>query len=204
MNTGQTRRGRRTRERLLDAAVRELVAHDGVMDLAAVTRRAGLSAGAPYRHFSSKSDLLVALVDAFYDEWEAVAYRPTFEEVSDDWWAREKERIRRTVQLHYDHPLGALIQQRLIGDAEAVRHQRLRADRQVRGAVKNVRRGQALGRVPADIDAELCGALLMGGVAQGLHSALAPAQRMCQERVVRALQRFMQRVLCIEDPEDCA
>ncbi len=198
MTLNRTERGRQTRRRLLEAATEELVAHDGVMDFAAVAERAGLSPGAPYRHFASKSDLLVALVDAFYDEWEALAYRPTFEEISDDWWVCERERIQRTVEFHYAHPLGALVQQRLIGDAEAVRHQRLRTDSQVRGAVKNVSRGQALGRVPRHIDAELCGALLMGGVSQALHSALARRRRLPRERVICELQGFMQRVLCIE------
>ncbi|MEM9187576.1 MAG: TetR/AcrR family transcriptional regulator [Myxococcota bacterium] len=199
MPIGQTSRGSRTRQRLLEAATEELVAHDGAVEFAAVALRAGVSAGAPYRHFSSKSDLLVALVDSFYDAWEALAYRPTFEEVSDDWWEREKERIRVTVEFHYRHPLGALIQQRLIGDAEAVRHQRLRSDRLVRGAVKNVARGKSLGRVPAHVDAEICGALLMGGVGQGLHGALSRGRKMSRNRVVRELQNFMQRVLCINE-----
>ena len=129
-----------------------------------------------------------------------MAYRPSFEEVSDDWWVREQERIRCTVDFHYDHPLGALMQQRLIGDAEAVRHQRLRSDRTVRGAARNVTRGQSLGRVPAHIDAELAGALLMGGVIQALHSALS-GEQMPRERVIQELQAFMRRVLCIADPE---
>jgi len=192
-------RGHQTRIRLLEAAVHELVAQDGAMELAAVAKRAGVSSGAPYRHFSSKSELLVALVDAFYDEWETLAYRPTFSEVSDDWWVREQERIRATVAYHYDHPLGALIQQRQVGDAQAVRRQRVRADRLVAGAVKNVARGQALGRVPTHIDAELCGALLMGGVGQALHLALTQSPRMPQERVVGGLQDFMARVLCLRE-----
>ena len=198
----QTARGRRTKERLLDAAVQELVAADGDMELAAVARRAGVSAGAPYRHFSSKSGLLVALVDAFYDAFEEVAYRPTFEEVSDDWWEREKERIRKTVVFHYTHPLGAIMQRSLIGDADAVRRQRLRSDHQVRGAVKNVARGQALGRVPAHVDPEMCGALLMGGVNQGLRSAMSSKRKVSRKRLTAELQRFMQRVLCIDDKEE--
>lgn len=198
MNAPQTTRGRRTRARLLDAAIEELATHDGVLELAAVASRAGVSAGAPYRHFASKSELLVALVDSFYDEWEQLAYRPTLEEVSDDWWEREQERIRLTVEFHYQHPLGALMQQRLIGDAEAVRHQRVRSDRLIRGAVKNVTRGKKLGRVPSHIDAEICGALLMGGVTQALHGALARDRKMSRKRVVRELRSFMQRVLCLE------
>ncbi|EDM75223.1 putative transcriptional regulator [Plesiocystis pacifica SIR-1] len=202
MPARQTQKGRQTRERLLQAAAEELLERDGAMDFASVARRAGVSAGAPYRHFASKSQLLVALVDVFYDEWEAVAYRPTFEEVSEDWWERERERIRRTVEFYYGHPLGALMQQRLLGDAEAVRHQRVRADRTVKGAVENVARGQALGRVPAHIDAEICGALLMGGVGQALHRALAGKRRMSRARVTRELQAFMQRALCIDELED--
>ncbi|MCA9566919.1 MAG: TetR/AcrR family transcriptional regulator [Myxococcales bacterium] len=198
MEAAPTPRGQRTRELLLSAAVEELVAHDGAMELADVARRAGVSAGAPYRHFASKSALLVALVDAFYDNWEAEAYHPTFEEVSDDWWVREKHRILCTVAFHYAHPLGAVMQQHLVADAEASRQQRVRTDRQIHGAVVNVARGQALGRVPAHIDAGLCGPLLMGGVNQALHSALA-GERMDPERVALQLQGFMGRVLCIED-----
>lgn len=197
-----TARGRQTRERLLAAATEELVANDGVMDFGTVARRAGVSAGAPYRHFASKSALLVALVDAFYDAWEAEAYRPTFDEVSADWWVREQERIRRTVAFNYAHPLGAVLQQHLIADGEASRQQRARTDRQVHGAIKNVRRGQALGRVPSHIDAAICGPLLMGGVNQALHSALAGDRRLGPDRVTRELQAFMGRVLCIGPPEE--
>ncbi|MCA9634018.1 MAG: hypothetical protein KC766_40500 [Myxococcales bacterium] len=94
---------------------------------------------------------------------------------------------------------GRRTRERLVGDAEAVRHQRIRTDNQVRGATKNVTRGQALGRVPPHIDAELCGALLMGGVSQALHSALRRRRKLPRERVIGELQRFMQRVLCIQD-----
>jgi AcrR family transcriptional regulator len=199
MTEKQTRRGSKTRERLLEATIQELVEQDGVVEFASVAARAGVSAGAPYRHFSSKSAMLVALVDDFYDDWEALAYRPTLDEVSEDWWEREKERIRLTVEYHYKHPLGALMQQRLLGDAEAVRHQRFRSDRLVHGAITNVRRGQDLGRVPEHIDAEVCGALLMGGVGQLLHSALGGEDRWSEERVARELQTFMRRVLCIQE-----
>lgn len=192
------KRGSQTRERLLQAAIEELIEQDGVVELAAVAKRAGVSPGAPYRHFSSKSDLLVALVDRFYDEWEAIAYRPTFEEISEDWWVCERERIRVTVDFYYSEPLGALMQQRLIGDAEAVRRQRLRAERLDAGAIKNVERGKSLGRVPAHIDAELCGPLLMGGVGQALHHALKQEPKLPKSRIIETLHTFMARVLCIE------
>ncbi|MEM9458855.1 MAG: TetR/AcrR family transcriptional regulator [Myxococcota bacterium] len=193
-----TPRGEATRRKLLDAALEELTLSGGEIEFAAVTRRAGTSAGLPYRYFKSKSMLIVALVDEFYDAWEAVAYRPTFREVSDDWWACEKVRIEKTVDFFYEHPLGPLIS-RLCGDAEVMGRMRQRVDAQVRGATKNLRRGQKLGRVPAHLDAPLCGALLMGGISLALAQAQAKTPPVRRGRLVCELQQFMRRVLCIEE-----
>ena len=49
------------RQQILDSAREELVQGDGVLELAAVTRRAGLSTGAVYHHFGSKLGLLAAI-----------------------------------------------------------------------------------------------------------------------------------------------
>ena len=59
-------------------------------------------------------------------------------------------------------------------------------------------------RVPGHIDAEICGALLMGGVNQSLHSAMTRERKMSQERLIVELQCFMRRVLCIDDREEKA
>ena len=198
----RTQKGETTRRRLLEAARDELLAHRGTFEFAAVARRARVSAGLPYRYFASKSALCVALVDEFFDAWEAIAYRPTFEEVSDDWWVREQTRIAKTVDFFYDHPLGSLIVTRFAGDAEVVGALRRRLDRQVHGATTNVARGQRLGRVPDFIDAELSGALLMGGVHQALATALSHDPRMKRDRVVSTLVDFMRRVVCIDNDGD--
>ena len=55
------------RQQLLDAAREELVRGNGVMELSPLTRRAGLSTGALYHHFGSKSGLLMAIFDDFYE-----------------------------------------------------------------------------------------------------------------------------------------
>ncbi|MDH6194041.1 AcrR family transcriptional regulator [Mycobacterium frederiksbergense] len=49
------------RQQLLDAARDELVDGNGAIELSGLTRRAGLSTGALYHHFGSKSGLLAAL-----------------------------------------------------------------------------------------------------------------------------------------------
>ncbi|MEM6990946.1 MAG: TetR/AcrR family transcriptional regulator [Myxococcota bacterium] len=194
-----TPKGHATRRRLLDAALDELAANDGQVEFAAVTRRAGTSAGLPYRYFGSKSLMIVALIDEFFDAWEALAYRPTFQEVSDDWWVCECVRIDKTVTFFYEHPLAPLLFTRLGGDAAVMGRMRQRVDAQVRGAAKNVRRGKRLGRVPQHVDAKLSGALLMGGSSQVLALALASDPPLSRVRVARELRDFMQRVLCLEE-----
>jgi hypothetical protein len=45
----------------------------GEVEVAAVARRAGVSAGLPYRYFGTRSGLLIALVDDFYGRLETAA-----------------------------------------------------------------------------------------------------------------------------------
>lgn len=55
------------RQQLIDAARAELVDGNGAFELSGLTRRTGLSTGALYHHFGSKSGLLTAIYDGFYD-----------------------------------------------------------------------------------------------------------------------------------------
>ncbi len=192
-------KGISTKERLLEAARRELTEGRGALELAAVAKRAGVSSGLPYRYFDSKSALVVAVVESFFDAYDEAAYRPTFEEVSEDWWARERFRVDRTVSFFYEEPLGAFVVSQLAGDAEVVNAQHRRIVRQIRGATRNVRTGQRLGRVPPHIDPELAGPLLMGGVYQVLNHALARRPRLPKAKVINELQTFMRKVLEIEE-----
>lgn len=169
------------------------------MELAAVAARAGVSPGLPYRYFQSKSALLVAVVEEFFDDLDEAVYRPAFEDESNDWWEREKVRIRKMVEFFYDQPLGRYVVSQLAGDAATVASQQERLTRQARGASANVRTGQRLGRVPKHIDADLSGPLLMGGVYEAIRSALADGRKVSKGRLVRALQQFMHDVLQIED-----
>ena len=169
------------------------------MELAAVAKRAGVSTGLPYRYFDSKSALVVAVVESFYDRLDDAAYRPVFEEVSDDWWVREQHRIAKLVGCFYEDPLAPFVVSRLSGDAEVVTALHRRVARQVRGATSNVRHGKTLGRVPSHIDESVAGALLMGGVYQAIAHALNQQPRLGQSKLVRELQAFMRKVLEIEE-----
>lgn len=173
---------------------------EGEIAFADVAERAGLSAGAPYRHFASKSDLIVAVVNRFFDAFEAAVYRPTFEELADDWWSREQIRIERLVAFVYAEPLAPCIFRGLSGDGKVAQALRRRLDRQSKGAAANVALGQRLGVVREDIDAQLTGALLMGGIYQAL-SVVFGVRRRSAKRLTRELVTFMARVLELEVPD---
>src|SRR6476646_1985902 len=81
-----------TRERLLKSATLELVAQKGSVELADVTRRAGVSAGAPYHHFGSKSGLIAAVVDDFYERYDKSVMDVEFEGAR--WIDREELRVQ--------------------------------------------------------------------------------------------------------------
>jgi len=196
---GHTPRGRATRSRLMNAARQVIVEQQGGMELAEVARRAGVSPGLPYRYFESKSALLVAVVEGFFDALDAAVYRPTFEEEAGDWWSAEKLRIARLVDFFYDEPLGPLVVAQLGGDAAVAAAKHRRVKRQLRGAQANILQGQKLGWVPAGIDAELTGALLIGGVHQGIAAALTRRPMMRKRRVVEGLTAFLRDVLHVEE-----
>lgn len=199
LQASRTPRGVATRERLLAAAREEIIHNQGAMELAAVASRARVSPGLPYRYFESKSALLVAVVEAFFDSLDQRVYRPVFAEVSEDWWEREKARIEKLVDFFYEEPLTPHLMSRLAGDSAVARAKQERVTRHVRGATANINVGKKLGRVPADTDAELSGALLIGGVHEAIELAVSHVPRLEKARVVRGMQAFMRSVLRIED-----
>ncbi|MCA9621677.1 MAG: TetR/AcrR family transcriptional regulator [Myxococcales bacterium] len=194
-----TPRGQATRRRLLDAARAIIVERDGGMELGEVARRAGVSPGLPYRYFESKSALLVAVVEELFDDLDAAVYRPSFEELSEDWWERETIRVARLVAFFYDEPLGPLVVAQLAGDAAVAEAKHRRVRRQVEGASRNIALGQKLGRVPARVDAELVGAIIIGGVHQAIAAALTRKPRMRKTRVTQGLIAFVRGVLQLEE-----
>ena len=181
------------------AARAEIVENNGAMELAAVAERAGVSPGLPYRYFESKTALLVAVVDAIFDALDEAVYRPVFDEASDDWWDREKLRLEKWVGFFYEDPLACCVMTQLAGDAAVAQARQRRLSRHVRGATLNIKKGKTLRRVPPDVDAELAGALLIGGAHEVIGRALNRKPRMRANRVARQLQAFMRDVLRIEE-----
>lgn len=190
-----TTKGQATRERLLQAAAAELVHTGGTVELAAVARRAEVSAGLPYRYFGSKGELVAAVVHQVFDRFEEAILRPFMTEDAETWIDREKLRLRRSVAFFTADPLYVVALRLLSGDPLAAQAQSERVSRHVRAAADNIRRGQATGEIPADLDAEIAGAFIMGGLFQALISAQAATPPWEADRLSRHLERLLERVV---------
>jgi AcrR family transcriptional regulator len=160
-----------TRERLIRAAQDELIAGHGLLEMQAVAGRARVSVGLAYHHFGSKAGLIAAVVEAFYDRLEEVAFKPS-NLVSPDWSGRERERIAAYIAFHYDHPFAPLVVGPLSRAAEVLDVEQAFTRRQLAAGAYNLRAGQRDGVIPRDLDPRLAIALMIGGIRQALIGAL--------------------------------
>ncbi|OHV04449.1 TetR/AcrR family transcriptional regulator [Mycobacterium talmoniae] len=176
------------RQQLLDAAREELVRGNGVMELGALTRRAGLTTGALYHHFGSKGGLLAAIYDAFYEGLRhaiADAHLPA----GADWGTREHERTRRFVGYHFADPLASILLNRAALDPQLAELESVYLQTMSDNAAENIRRGQRSGQLPADIDPDGAGPFVIGGlrhaIAQQLRITPSPDPGEVAERLWR-------------------
>ncbi|MDB5469266.1 MAG: hypothetical protein JWR84_826 [Caulobacter sp.] len=163
-------------ERLVRAAQEELIHGHGLLEMQAVARRAKASVGLAYHHFGSKAGLIAAVVEAFYNQLEDVAFSPS-KLVSPDWAGREKERIAAYIAFHYGHPFAPLVVGPLSRAAEVLDVEQAFTKRQLTAGAYNLRAGQRDGVIPADLDPRLTIALLIGGIRQALIGALTSGHR---------------------------
>lgn len=162
-----------------------MVAGSGVLELGALTRRAGLSTGALYHHFGSKAGLLAAVYDGFYTGLRAATADAKLPD--GDWGTRERERTRCFVAYHFQNPLAGVLLARIaldpqLSELEAVYVQNMSDD-----AAANIRRGQDLGQLPADIEPDSAAAYVIGGLRLGITQQLRAAPRPHPDQVAERL-----------------
>ncbi|APA99000.1 TetR/AcrR family transcriptional regulator [Nocardia seriolae] len=183
------------RQQLLDAARDELVHAGGTLELSALTRRTGLSTGALYHHFGSKVGLLAAIWDDFYEGLSrAIAddHLPTA-----DWATRERTRTHRFVVYHFDHPLAALLLNRAAPDPGLTEVESNYIRNLADAAATNIRRGQATGEVPADLDPDSAGAFVIGGLRDGIAQQLRTHPRPSADLTTDRLWRLTAAALSL-------
>ena len=185
------------RDALLRAAREELVERDGAFEVASVAARAGVSVGLIYRHFGSRSGLLTAIVEDYYERFDAAIAEPA----GATWAERERTRTDLAVRFAYADPLAPLVLRRLVTDPEVAAAENRHLQAQVALGTRNVRSGQRSGEIPEDLDPGLAAALILGGVRQALIEVLGRRRRPRADRVADQLWRLVvAAVRCKEGP----
>lgn len=165
-----------TRRKLLDCASALLIEGNGAFEIGALAAGAGVSVGLCYHHFGSKNGLIAAVVEDFYDRYDA--------QVMDinplpgaAWPERERERVKRAVDFHYRETLAPIILSRLGREPEVAAVETRRIGRQVAMGTTNVRLAQKQGLIPKYLDSNLLVAMMMGGMHRALSEALSRQPR---------------------------
>ncbi|WP_218027370.1 TetR/AcrR family transcriptional regulator [Nocardia vaccinii] len=188
MGTTETRRGSAARQNLLQAATDEL-RETGELEVAAVARRAGVSTGLPYRYFGTRTGLLIAVLEAFYDRLcDAAALR---EYTESSWAAREQHRIRDWVGFLYGEPLAPIVLGGLVGDSEVATAHTARLSILIELGTRNMARAQHQGEIPTDRDPEYLAAATLAGTNAVVSVALTRTPRPTPESVVDQLWAFV-------------
>ncbi len=188
VTSGFGERGQAARQKLLTAAVDELV-EQGDLEVAAVARRAGTSVGLPYRYFGSRSGLLGAVLTDFYDRLDEAVMERKFP--GEHWMDRESARLIAWVNFLYDDPLTAIALGRGTGDAEVASVALGHLQRAIELGTRNMAHGQRTGDVPADRDPALLAAAVLGGVHITVVSAVTAQPRTDRQIVIKELWRFI-------------
>jgi AcrR family transcriptional regulator len=162
-----------------------LVAGAGVLELGALTRRAGLSTGALYHHFGSKAGLLAAVYDDFYSGLQAATADARLPDA--DWGSRERERTRCFVAYHFENPLAGILLARIASDPQLAELESVYIQTMSANAADNIRHGQDLGQLPAGIDPDSAGAYVIGGLRNGITQQLRATPRSDPDRVAELL-----------------
>ncbi|MEV0202231.1 TetR/AcrR family transcriptional regulator [Nonomuraea sp. NPDC050691] len=176
-----------SRRRLLQAAAHELIA-TGDVEVAAVARRAGMSAGLPYRYFGTRSGLMSALLEDFYERLIAVTVLGHYEGAT--WLERWRAQVATWVEHMYADPLAPVVLGRMVGDARVAALEAQCFKRVIDLGAKHFAAGQAEGHVAADRDPELLAAAVVGGMRAILAIVLDQDPRPDQPAVMREVWRF--------------
>lgn len=179
-----------TRRRILAAAAEALTEGQGTFEIGAVAKRANVSVGLSYHHFGSKAGLIAAVVEDYYDRFEA-AVMDVNPKPGANWGGRERLRTERMVAFHYGEALAPVILTRLSREPEVAAVEAARIDRHIALAARNIQIAQARGEIPAELDAHLLGAMILGGLRQAIGQALAQPTRPAQARLVDQLWAFI-------------
>lgn len=177
------------RARLVEAAGAVLAANDGALEMAEVAARAGASAGLAYHYFGSKSGLISAVVEAFYDRYDAVANERM--DPRESWGRRERRRLGRVVDFLYAEPLAPVVLGMLGRTPEVAAVETARQRTMIELAAHNIENGMRSGEIASEVDPTIAGAAIIGGIRQASALALEKKSRTKREALAENLWTFI-------------
>ncbi len=179
-NTGTYSRENGARARIVAAALEELVAGDGDFEI---------GVGLAYHYFGSKAGLISVLITEFHNRHEAV-FNQSFDE-SLPWPVREKARLKASIDFMYADPVAPVMMGKLSSSAEVIAIDTGRRSAVVEMAARNVAQGQRRGFIAADIDPDIAGAVIIGGVNQAVARAISSRRRPDPDQLADRLWSFI-------------
>lgn len=183
-----TQKGHATRQRLLDAAREWAIHSGGHFEIADVARAAGVVPSLVHRYFGSKSGLVAALVDDYFDRFHAEVLDLDLDREG-SWAQHERLRLEAGVRFHYREPFAVVVYGALARDPEVARREAQRIAAVVERAARSIRKGQKAGELPAGVDPGLAGAAMFGAMRLVMVAALTRKKRPAPEQVIEVLWR---------------
>lgn len=162
------------RDAILDAAEALIITNGGAFEIGELAKAADISNGLAYHYFGSKDGVLEAVIDRFYVRYSAVIDKPADPEV--EWSVREHKRLIETVTFLYADAFAPLAFGAL-GHARAIEREFAIQRDMIANAAHNVRSGQRRGHIPTDIDSQLAGAAIIGGIRTVMMTAMRMTPR---------------------------
>ena len=114
-----------------------------------------------------------------------------------DWATRERERTRRFVAQHLADPLAPILLNRAALDPQLPELEAVYLQNLIDNAAGNIRHGQRLGQLPADLDPDSAGAYIIGGLRHGIAQQLRTAPPPTPDEVTERLWRLTAAALGI-------
>jgi AcrR family transcriptional regulator len=183
-----TRKGQATRDRLLEAARELAIASGGHFEIADVAQAAGVVPSLVHRYFGSKSGLVGALVDDFFDRFHAQVLDLDLD-AEGTWAQHERARLEAGVRFHFAEPFAVVVYGALARDPEVARRDAARIGAVVARAARSIRKGQKAGELPVGVDPGLAGAAMFGAMRLVMVEALTRKKRPSAQQVIDVLWR---------------
>ncbi len=161
--------------KILAAAEAILREGEGDLEMGQVAEKADVSVGLAYHYFGSKSGMLGAIIDAFYDRYNAVVNQYIDPDIN--WGVREKDRLMAAVEFLYNDPMAPVILGKMAHTNQVAAVESARHEEMIEMATRNIGSGIKRGDIGQHIDPAIAGAAITGAMRGGIMHAMGMKPR---------------------------